>query len=98
MNVPSVPKLNVPGVSKSETAKPAPKLPKRTYKGSVSEMDKPLAIVRGKISDEEEVWICGYSLPKSVVRDFSDFSIGKKLGEGKFGSVHQGYLDIGMAR
>ena len=85
-------------LSKTESARPL-KVPKiKIPKTSVSECEKPLAIVRGKIIDEEEEWVCGYSLPKSVVRDFSDFSIGKKLGEGKFGSVHQGYIDIGMAR
>ena len=44
---------------------------------------------------QEEIQICGIVFPKNVVKNRSDFTIGEKLGEGAFGSVYHGHLDIG---
>ena len=38
--------------------------------------------------------IKGRSFPEGVVIKWSDISINKEIGEGNFGKVYQGYLDM----
>ena len=40
----------------------------------------------------------GMSFPKSLITDPEDFTIGKNLGRGSFGDVHEGYLNIGSIK
>ena len=47
---------------------------------------------------DEIVSFCGTSFPKSAIKNHADFTIENKLGEGTFGSVYQGHLDIGISR
>ena len=48
--------------------------------------------------EEEEVIFCGLSFPKSCVKDFGDFTTEMRIGEGQFGTVSMGFLDIGIGR
>ena len=48
--------------------------------------------------EEEDVVFCGITFPKSTIKDHGDFAIEMKLGEGQFGTVFLGYLDIGISR
>ena len=47
---------------------------------------------------EECTMIEEISFPKSIVIDYKNFSMDAMLGEGRFGTVFMGYLDIGVAR
>ena len=51
-----------------------------------------------KIQREENVTIYGINFPKSYIKDYTDFTQEVKLGEGQFGAVYQGHLDIGPSR
>ena len=43
----------------------------------------------------EEIVLCGIAFPKYTVKSRADFTIQKELGTGAFGTVYQGYLDMG---
>ena len=58
-----------------------------------------LIIFPGEVMNLQNVqkdWlqIDGWSLPAGVVIKYQDFTIKKEVGEGNFGKVYQGYLNL----
>ena len=51
-----------------------------------------------EIVQDETVSFYGIYFPKSAIKNFTDLTIENKIGEGKFGCVYQGDLDIGISR
>ena len=51
----------------------------------------------GKLK-EKNIMIGGIYFPKSIIIDHENFSMDAMLGEGQFGAVFMGNLDIGAAR
>ena len=44
---------------------------------------------------QDNVIFCGHRFPRSYIKDHKTFTTEVELGEGQFGAVYQGHLDIG---
>ena len=51
--------------------------------------------VRDNQYNNEVVVLCGIAFPKTDVKNREDFTLHEKLGEGAFGAVHHGQLNVG---
>ena len=44
--------------------------------------------------EDERVCICGHPYPKSMVKAWNDINLGKEIGDGTFGKVYKGFLNL----
>ena len=51
--------------------------------------------VKIDLAQSDDIVLSGIAFPKNAVISRKDFTIGEKLGEGAFGAVHQGQLNVG---